>query len=243
MAATKQVVHIPMVDWTRGSPARLLSSISQVCQHAMRHFRRAAFRGGKGKLVAAKELNNGTAAGSAANQQWRGNRALTGLAKPEQPPPKPQLPAAPPPFAALPFLSSQELLAAVGRELQLPVGDALLRPLLALESPSFAATPVLQAAEPPQPDTRGSAGSETPRRNKPQHGAAAVDPKWRLAKLGSPSSPRSTRSTHSASQLRAVLHSWARTFAPAAPPLPQESRRDANARLKGALLRYASLGA
>jgi len=49
-------------------------------------------------------------AGSAANQQWRGSRAVASLAKQEAPEPLRlfRLPAlSGPPFAALPFLTSQ----------------------------------------------------------------------------------------------------------------------------------------
>lgn len=78
-------------------------------------FKRMTFRhldlnaGGKGKLAATKELNTSGAAGSAANQQWRGQRAVAGLAaEPAAPSRLFQLPAPfGPPFAALPFLSSQ----------------------------------------------------------------------------------------------------------------------------------------
>lgn len=43
--ATEVVVPV-IVDWTSASASRFLSTMSQLSQHAMRHFRRAAFRGG-----------------------------------------------------------------------------------------------------------------------------------------------------------------------------------------------------
>ena len=66
--------------------------------------------GGKGKLAATKELNTRSgAAGSAANQQWRGQRAVAGLAAAPAMPFRAFQLLAPlrPPFAALPFLNSQ----------------------------------------------------------------------------------------------------------------------------------------
>ena len=66
--------------------------------------------GGKGKLAATKELNiSSGAAGSAANQQWRGQRAVAGLAAVPVTPLRAFQLLAPlrPPFAALPFLNSQ----------------------------------------------------------------------------------------------------------------------------------------
>lgn len=199
MAANQAYLLPAVVDWTSGARAKLLASVSQVCNLAIRHCRRhaskavsrgaasrickqaflvasvlqcdtgpvllypltapalrvkcsdSAFRraswqslasslslmlsnllcmpavetapkhsashsicghspaGGKGKLAATKELNTSGAAGSAANQQWRGQRAIAGLAADT---PKPshlfQLPTPfGPPFAALPFLNSQ----------------------------------------------------------------------------------------------------------------------------------------
>lgn len=51
------------------------------------------------------------------------------------------------------WLQKQELLAAVGRELNLPTDDSLLAPIAALEAPSFAAAPAFQA---PAPDGTGT---------------------------------------------------------------------------------------
>lgn len=53
----------------------------------------------------------------------------------------------------------QELLAAVGRELNLPADDSLLAPIAALEAPSFAAAPAFQA---PLPVGTGDASDESP---------------------------------------------------------------------------------
>jgi hypothetical protein len=140
-----------IVDWTSGARAKFLASLSQVSQLAIRHCRRhatkAAFRGGKGKLAATKELNTSSgAAGSAANQQWRGQRAVAGLAAAPAAPFRAFQLLAPlrPPFAALPFLNSQALLA-VGQELSLPAEGSLLTPVAAQQAPSFAAVPAFQA--------------------------------------------------------------------------------------------------
>lgn len=150
MAAPHQL-YPAIVDWTTGARAKFLASLSQVSQLAIRHCRRhatkAAFRGGNGKLAAAKELNTSSgAAGSAANQQWRGQRAVAGLAAVPATPLRAFQLLAPlrPPFAALPFLNSQALLA-VGHELSLPAEGSLLTPVAAQQAPSFAAAPAFQA--------------------------------------------------------------------------------------------------
>ncbi len=53
MAAVATPVYVlPAIDWTSGAAARLLASVSQICnlgiRHARRHASKAAFRGAAG---------------------------------------------------------------------------------------------------------------------------------------------------------------------------------------------------
>lgn len=223
MAAAAEMALPVLVDWSSASASKFLSSMSQLCQHSMRHFRRAAFRGGRGKLVAAKQINPGPSGSNNAFQQWRlvtEEIDMTGrfnFARMLMP----SLPS----FAATPLLSGQGMVIKVTQDISVILTDSLLRPLLLMAlylPPSFAAAPLVSS-----PAAVSAAGAVrmavaavadiSPARPMLSTSAAVtqLEPVARFAVLAAGATPRSPTSLQpQPQQLRSTLMAWKHVFAP-----------------------------
>mmetsp|Transcript_10426 Transcript_10426/g.31405 ORF Transcript_10426/g.31405 Transcript_10426/m.31405 type:complete len:254 (+) Transcript_10426:307-1068(+) len=246
--ATEVVVPV-IVDWTSASASRFLSTMSQLSQHAMRHFRRAAFRGGRGKLVAAKQLNgNAAPGGKGSYQQWR---QLTEEAEGPAQSVTLRFSYAPslPPFAAAPFLTGQRLRVTAGRDLRDLTVDALLRPLLLMSlhrPPCFSAIPLVQSSAVQALAEAVKASNLVGENRQPSASTTASStsshPVARYAALAAerPQLPHSRRDSEEAviQRLRTAFTEWMHLFAPAA---SCARTTESPERLRTALIQFAAL--
>lgn len=260
MAAAAEMAFPVLVDWTSASASKCLSSMSQLCQHSMRHFRRAAFRGGRGKLVAAKQVNNGQTGSKGAMQQWRlvteemdlGGRFNFGR----------MLSTSAHSFAATPLLVGQGLVIKVTQDLSGILTEGLLRPLLLMalySPPSFAAAPLMSspaavsAAGAVRMAVAAVADLAPAQLAPPAPGVVTkLEPVARFAALGAgplhaPCSPTSHQSQPN--QLRTTLMAWKHVFAPQQRRTYKKwthsadwKRADQGSSSRGALHKFAALG-
>lgn len=259
MAAAAEIALPAIMDWTSHSASKFLSSMSQLCQHSMRHFRRAAFRGGRGKLVAAKQISHGQTGGQGVVQQWRlvvEELDLTGRFIFDR-----TATASRPSFAAMPLVSEQGLIKVI-QEVSLILTNGLLRPLQLIAThapPSFAAVPVFSASAATSSagavqmavaavNDLSSVRSSLPAASSPS--VRQLDPIARYAALsGSPPLRQSPASLPQRQQhLRSTLMAWKHIFTPqrrtykkwiCTSGLKSGGQRGS---MKGALSRFASMG-